>query len=86
MVPEEGVDRLSLRPSRAAASAAGLGADGLLCVALFLPIRSAPLASSTPSIRTKLNEKGQGNFPWPLEIAWCRRRGSNPHEVALTGF
>jgi hypothetical protein len=37
MVPEEGGARLSLRPSRATAFAAGLGSSALPCVALFLP-------------------------------------------------
>ena len=39
---------MSLRPSMAPASAAGLGADALPCVALFLANRSALLARSTP--------------------------------------
>jgi len=48
MVEAGGVARLSLRPAKAPASAAGLGADALPCVALFLPDRSALLARSTP--------------------------------------
>ena len=44
---------MSLRPAMASADGAGLGADALPCVALFLPIRSAPLARSPPPASTK---------------------------------
>ena len=44
----QGIDRLSLRPTKASALAAGLGAAGLPCVALFLPDRSAPQSRSIP--------------------------------------
>jgi hypothetical protein len=60
MVPEEGVARLSLRPSMAPAFAAGLGADALPCVALFFANRSAILARSTPSRCAPRNGKGGG--------------------------
>ena len=39
----QGIARLSLRPARAPAFAAGLGAAGLPCVALFLAFREVPL-------------------------------------------
>jgi hypothetical protein len=42
LVPEEGVARLSLRPSMASAFAAGLGAVALPCVVLFLLLVGAP--------------------------------------------
>ena len=45
----QGIARLSLRPSRAPAIAAGLGASALPCVVLFLATRSALLARSIPS-------------------------------------
>ena len=48
MVEEKGIARLSLRPARASAIAAGLGADALPCVVLFLTNRSALLARSNP--------------------------------------
>jgi len=32
-----------------------------------------------PMIRAK-------EIPWPWRVFWCRRRGSNPHGLAATGF
>jgi hypothetical protein len=63
MVPEEGVARLSLRPTKAPAFAAGLGSSALPCVALFLATRSAILARSTPSMSTRLKRKRVRGFP-----------------------
>jgi len=57
LVPEEGVARLSLRPTMASALAAGLGADALPCVALFLLFVGAP-SPFDPLLSTKAIEKG----------------------------
>ena len=58
MSAKAGFARLSLRPAMASAFAAGLGADGLQCVALFLFNQSAPLARSNPVGGTIGNKKG----------------------------
>ncbi len=39
-----------------------------------------------PLMSTRLERKRAKGIPWPLLLAWCRRRGSNPHVLADTGF
>ncbi len=57
MVPEEGLARLSLRHTMAAAFAAGLRADALPCVALFLLFVGAPRPFKS-LLGTKAMKKG----------------------------
>jgi hypothetical protein len=56
-VPEEGLARLSLRPTMAPALAAGLGADALPYVALFLLFVGAPSPFKS-LLSTKAMKKG----------------------------
>jgi hypothetical protein len=74
------------RPSMAAAFAAGLGADALPCVALFLLLVGAPRPFKSLH-EHQGNEKGlTTDRCQPFGLPWCRRRDLNPHVLADTGF
>ena len=86
LVPEEGLARLSLRPTMAPAIAAGLGANALPCVALFLLFVGAPRPFKSLH-EHQGNEKGlTTDRCQPFGLPWCRRRDLNPHVLADTGF
>ena len=54
-------------------------------VALFLLFVGAPRPFD-PLREHQAPMKRAKEIPWPLRVAWCRRRGSNPHGLAATGF
>jgi len=82
MVPKGGLDHLSLRPARAAASAAGLGADGLPYVALILLFVGAPRPFESSRTGNAVMKKGIRVAPDPL---WFRH-GAEGGTRTPTGF